>query len=142
MFYLNSKPNLTSDIFVELPGDSNTRKVLSVSGYGNTIQGLQVKQTKAGEKELSGNKLMQVYEWEYTIKPSVLVGISSTEKIYIPQNLKNGDYKVSIYTPPVTGSSSIDKFNTSKYSSLFDRKDVTIKVQGSSTDDLNSHTTQ
>lgn len=56
--------------------------------------------------------------------------------------LKNGDYKVSIYTPPVTGSSSIDKFNTSKYSSLFDRKDVTIKVQGSSTDDLNSHTTQ
>ena len=142
MFYLNSKPNLTSDIFVELPGDSNTRKVLSVSGYGNTIQGLQVKQTKAGEKELSGNKLMQVYEWEYTIKPSVLVGISSTEKIYIPQNLKNGDYKVYIYTPPVTGSSSIDKFNTSKYSSLFDRKDVTIKVQGSSTDVLNSHTTQ
>lgn len=49
---------------------------------------------------------------------------------------------MSIYTPPVTGSSSIDKFNTSKYSSLFDRKDVTIKVQGSSTDDLNSHTTQ
>lgn len=139
---LNSKPNLVSDIFVELPGDTRNRKVLSVSGYGNTIQGLQVKQTKSGQVERSGNKSMKVYEWEYTIKPSVVVGISSTEKIYIPQNLKDGNYKVSIYTPPITGSSSIDKYNTSKYSSLCDRKDVKIKVQGSSTDDLNSHITQ
>lgn len=139
---LNGGLNFNPDIFIELPGDANSRKILSVSGYASSLKGLQVKQTKSGVKEGSGSNAMEVYEWEYTIKPSKTVGLVETGKVYIPQNLKDGDYKISIYTPPVTGASSLNELQTSKYSALCDRKDVKVKVKGSSTDDLNSHVTQ
>lgn len=135
---LNAGLNFNPDIFVELPGDKNNRKILSVSGYASTLKGLQVEQTKNGAVEGG----MNVYEWEYTIKPSRTVGLVETGKVFIPQNLKDGDYKLSIYTPPTSGASSLNEYNTSKYNLLCDRKDVTVKVKGSATDDLNSHVTQ
>ena len=135
---LNVGLNFNPDIFVELPGDKNNRKILSVSGYASTLKGLQVKQTKNGAVEGG----MNVYEWEYTIKPSRTVGLVETGKVFIPQNLKDGDYKLSIYTPPTSGASSLNEYNTSRYNLLCDRKDVTVKVKGSATDDLNSHVTQ
>ena len=91
------------------------------------------------------NKLensMHVTEWEYTIKASNTIAGIETNKIYIPNNLNDGKYKLSIYTSPVTGVSSLSLNNKSKYSSLCDRKDVYITVNGSYTDDLNSHNTQ
>lgn len=135
---LSSGVNIIPDIFVELPGDKNNRKILSVSGYESSIKGLVAKQIKSGNVE--GGQ--QVYRWEYTIKPSTTVGVSEVGKVFIPQNLKDGTYKLSIYTPPVTGVSSLPEYNTSKYSALCDRKDVNVKVKGSATDDLNSHVTQ
>lgn len=134
----------TPDLFVELPGDDtlNTRKILSTTGYSGTTNGLTVKRSKFNSLESTKDGLMQVSEWEYTIKPSKTLGVNQTSKIYIPENLKNGDYKISIYTPPVTGTTSSVKSSKLKYGVLCDRKDVYVKVQGSSTDDLNSHNTQ
>lgn len=127
---LNTKPNYgTEDIYLELPGNESTRKILSVSGYEGTVQGLLSSKKEIGSK----------VEWTYTIKPTDTLGIGEVGKIYIPDNLKDGDYKLSIYTPPVSGVGSVNKNN---FSALCDRKEVTIKVQGSSTDDLNSHETQ
>ena len=139
---LASGINVIPDIFVELPGSNSTRKILSTTGQSGTSKGLVVTKTKDNVVTGTGTNKMQVSEWEYTIKPSKTVGINSTSRIYIPENLKNGDYKISIYTPPVTGVSSLAESTKLPYSALCDRKDVYVKVKGSATDDLNSHTTQ
>lgn len=137
--------NIVPDLFIELPGTTGingTRIILSSTGYTGTKKGLNVKQTKNKVTEGSGSNKMQVSEWEYTLKPSTTNGVSEVGKVYIPNNLKNGAYKVSIYTPPVSGVSSLAENSTFKYSSLCDRKDVNVNVKGSATDDLNSHVTQ
>ena len=53
--------------------------------------------------------------------------------------MKNGDYKLKIYTAPMQGVGSASK---NKYSALCDRKEVIIKVDGAATDDLNSNIIQ
>lgn len=134
--------NITPDLFIELPGDNTTRKILSASGYKGSSKGLVVTKTKDNVVVGSGSTKTQVSEWEYTIKPAKSAGTTEISKIFIPQNLKNGDYKISIYTPPVTGVSSLGESKNLNYSTLCDRKDVYVEVKGSATDDLNSHITQ
>lgn len=127
---LNTEPNYgLEDIFVELPGNDKTRKILSSTGYEGTTLGLNA------TKKVSGNTVT----WTYTVKPSKSVGIKETPKIFIPDTTKDGDYTLKIYTPPVSGVGSINK---KTYSALCDRKEVTIKVKGSAMNDLNSHNTQ
>lgn len=123
------------DIFLELPGTGGTdgtRKILSVSGHGDSMEGLLV--NRAAKSDGSGD-----VTWTYTIKPANTLGIGETAKIYIPQGMKNGDYKLKIYTTPVQGVGSVNK---NQYSALCDRKEVTIKVDGAATDDLNSNIIQ
>ena len=134
---LNGSINITPEVFIEIPG-SNNRVILSSTGHEGTKKGLTVKQTKDNVIENS----MHVSEWEFTIKESTSNGVKQPGKIFIPENLKDGDYKISIYTPPVSGVSSLSEYNTFKYSSLCDRKDTNVTVKGSATDDLNSHITQ
>lgn len=127
---MNTKANYgMEDIFVELPGTDSTRKILSSTGYEGTILGLN------SSKTLSGNTVT----WTYTVKPKVTVGIKEAPKIFIPENMKDGDYTLKIYTPPVPGVGSINK---KTYSAMCDRKEVVIKVRGSAMNDLNSHNTQ
>ena len=127
---LNGKPNYgLEDVFLELPGTSTTRKILSSTGYGSTTLGL------ISSKKVTGDTV----EWTYTIKPANTVGIGETAKIYIPSETKDGDYTLKIYTPPVPGATSVNK---KTYSALCDRKEVIIKVKGSAMNDLNSHETQ
>lgn len=135
---LASGINITPEIFVDLAGKERT--ILSSKRYSDSRikQGLKVKQTKNNVLEGS----MQVSEWEYTLKETTINGVSSVEKIFIPENLKDGKYKLSIYTPPTSGVSSKAEYDKFKYSSLCDRKDTYVTVKGSATDDLNSHTTQ
>ena len=79
---LNGKPNYgLEDIFLELPGTSTTRKILSSTGYGSTTLGL------ISSKKVTGDTV----EWTYTIKPANTVGIGETAKIYIPSETKDGD---------------------------------------------------
>lgn len=136
-FYSNSSRdagiNLSKDIFIELPGSRSTRKILSTTGYEGTTKGVIV--TEADKSTSSET----IKEFTYTIKATNTLGIKASNKIFIPASLKDGEYKISIYTPPVTGVPSANK---GTYSALCDRKDVTIKVKGSYTDDLNSHITQ
>ena len=117
------------DIFVELPGTSSTRKILSSTGYEGTTLGLNA------TKKVSGNTTT----WTYTVKSANSLGIKEVAKIFIPETAKDGDYNLKIYTPPVSGVGNINK---KTYSALCDRKEVTIKVKGSAMDDLNSHNTQ
>lgn len=129
---LNSKPNYgLEDVFLELPGTESTRKILSSTGYGGTVLGLNVSKSVNNN---TGNAT-----WTYSIKPTNTLGVGETAKIYIPSETKDGDYKLKIYTPPVSGAGSVNKKN---YSALCDRKEVTIKVKGSAMNDLNSHETQ
>lgn len=126
----------SNDIFVELPGTggvNGTRKILSTTGYSGTTNGLLVT-----EKDLSTSTEL-VKEWTYTIKPSNTLGISDVGKIFIPTGLKDGKYKISIYTPPIAGAISDGK---NKYTSLCDRRDVYIEVDGVYTDDLDSNIIQ
>lgn len=117
------------EVFLELPGTKDTRKILSTTGYEDSIKGLQV--TKSG----SGSNVT----WTYTIKPSNTVGSNTSPKIYIPTEMKDGDYKLKIYTTPVQGVGSVNK---KQYSALCDRKEVAIKVKGTASDDLNSNIIQ
>ena len=127
---LNTKANYgLEDIFVELPGNNKTRKILSSTGYEGTTLGLNA------TKKVSGNTVT----WTYTVKPSKSVGIKETPKIFIPDTTKDGDYTLKIYTPPVAGVGNINK---KTYSALCDRKEVKITVKGSAMNDLNSHNTQ
>ena len=127
---LNGKPNYgLEDIFVELPGSESTRKILSSTGYGTTTLGLN------STKKVSGSTV----EWTYTIKPTNTLNERESDKIFIPYETKDGDYTLKIYTPPVSGVTSVNK---KQYSALCDRKEVVIKVQGSAINDLNSHETQ
>lgn len=126
----------SNEIFVNLPGTegtNGTEKILSTTGYFGTTKGLEVV-----ERDLSTSTEI-VKEFTYTIKPSNTLGIGATGKIFIPTELKDGNYKVSIYTPPIIGAVSSGKNN---YTSLCDRSDIYIKVSGSYTDDLNSNIIQ
>lgn len=125
--------SLPTDIFIELPGSNSTRKILSTTGYSGTTKGLLVEEVDMSTSTETIKKLT------YTIKTTNTLGIKDSDKIFIPTSLKDGNYKISIYTPPIAGMPSVNK---GAYSSLCDRKDINIKVQGSYTDDLNSHTTQ
>ena len=127
---MNTKANYgMEDIFVELPGTTSTRKILSSSGYEGTTLGL------VASKKVSGDTVT----WTYTVKPKVTMGVKETPKIFIPEDMKDGDYTLKIYTPPVPGVGSINK---KTYSAMCDRKEVKIKVRGSAMNDLNSHSTQ
>lgn len=132
--YLTAKDNynLSNELFVELPGSRTTRKILSTTGYFNTIKGLNV-QTK--DKSTASQR---VIENTYTLNSVNSLGVSNSDKIFIPTGMKDGDYRISIYTPPVTGTptASASEQSTSK---MCDRKEITIKVKGAYTDDLNSH---
>ena len=126
----------SNEIFVELPGTEGvhgTRKILSTTGYSGTTNGLLI-----SERDLSTSSEV-VKEFTYTIKPSNTLGISEVGKIFVPTGLKDGKYKISIYTPPISGAISNGK---NKYTSLCDRRDVYINVSGSYTDDLNSNIIQ
>lgn len=130
--------NHMDELFVELPGtdtgSKQTRKILSTTGYSGTSKGLLVT-----EKDLSTDTEI-IKEWTYTIKPSNTLGINSNiGKIFIPTGLKDGDYKISIYTPPISGAVSDSK---GKYTSLCDRRDIYIEVSGAYTDDLNTNIIQ
>lgn len=126
----------SNELFVDLPGTNGangTRKVLSSTGYGGTTKGLVVT-----EKDLS-TTTETIKEFTYTIKPSNTLGINSVGKIFIPEGLKDGKYKISMYTPPIAGVASSGK---NEYTSLCDRRDVYIYVSGAYTDDLDSNIIQ
>lgn len=131
--YLNGAHNYgMEEVFLELPGTggaNGTRKILSSTGYGSSIKGLNVARVGTGDS----------ITWTYSIKPSNTLGIGETPKIYIPQGMKNGDYKLKIYTTPLQGVGTEKK---PAYRALCDRKEVTIKVKGSATDDLGSNIIQ
>ena len=124
--------SLAKDIFIELPGSDSTRKILSTTGYNGTTKGITVTEKDESTSDET------IKKFTYTIKATNTLGINS-DKIFIPKSLKDGNYKISIYTPPVTGMPSVGK---NEYTALCDRKDFNIKVKGSYTNDLNSHTTQ
>lgn len=129
----DAKISLPTNIYVELPGSGSNRKILSTTKYGKVQQGLVVEETDMSTSSET------IKKFTYTIKATNAFGIKESNKIFIPQNLKDGNYKISVYTPPITGMPSVNK---GAYSALCDRKDVTIKVSGSYLDDLNSHKTQ
>ena len=125
--------SLPTELFIELPGSKQKRKILSVTGYSGTTKGLTVDVKDESTMNETIKKLT------YTIKSTNTLGVKNSNKIFIPASLKDGDYKISIYTSPIPG---IPTANKPTYSALCDRKDLTIKVKGSYTDDLNSHITQ
>lgn len=132
--------NLIPEVFVELPGDKRT--ILSVNSYQGTTAGLSVKQIKNNQIEQTVDMgVAYVSEWEYTVKGTSSSGAQSVGRIFVPSNLKDGGYKLSVYTPPFTGVSNINKTKLG-YTGLCDRKDMFVKVEGSATDDLNSHIIQ
>ena len=104
---------------------------MSSTGYSYTTVGLNI--VKSIDSS-TGNA-----EWTYTIKPTNTLGVGSEPKIYIPYETKDGEYTLKIYTPPISGASSVNK---KKYSALCDRKEVKFTVKGSAMNDLNSHETQ
>ena len=129
----NADINLPAELFIELPGTNQKRKILSTTGYEGTTKGLIL------DVEDESTSSETIKKLTYTIKSVTTLGIKESNKIFIPTSLKNGDYKISVYTSPTVGTATANK---PIYSTMCDRKDLTIKVKGSYTDDLNSHITQ
>ena len=124
--------NVSKELFIELPGSRANKKIISTSGYSGTTKGLIVETV---DKSTSTHRII---ENTYTLESVNSLGISNSNKIFVPSTMKDGDYKVLIYTPAVTGTptASASEQSTTK---MCDRKEITIKVKGSYTDDLNSH---
>ena len=99
--------------------------------YSNKVKDAMKKNLSTSTKTIK--------RFTYTIKPTTTSGSENSDKIFIPERIVNGDYNISVYTAPVSGVSSPGK---NRYTALCDRKDVSIKVEGSYVDDLNSNIIQ
>lgn len=120
---LNGKPNLPDELFIKTPDN----KIISFSGYQNTIAGLN--------ESKDGN--VNNMTWTYTLKPQKVLDDKMDNKIFIGDDTKNGVYTFDVYTPEVYG------VQTKQHESwLCDHKPIHIEVVGSDTSDVVNHITQ
>jgi hypothetical protein len=129
---LNGSPNFgLEDIFIELPGKvNNSKTILSATGYSGTQKVLDVVANKSNVENATWTYSLSQYNSIYSGK--------TAGKIYVPENMKDGSYTISIFTPPMTGVTHPSKGS----SVLCARKTINVQVLGSNVDDLNGHYTQ
>lgn len=128
----NVEPNIPKDIFIKAPG---LDKALSVSGANGTAPMLVLdeKASKLGNVE---NQL-----FVYKLKTTSDMGITEPGKLYIGEDVKDGEYKLEVWTPQINGvpTKNLDEVNgLSVYEPnlLGDNHDLHFEVKGSATDDL------
>lgn len=122
--------NVPDNIYVQTPD----KKIHSAFGNGGTQASFVG--TRAGDD----SKLNQ----RFVISPKSTLGVTTAGKFYIGSDVSNGSYKLSVFTPEITGlagkMSSKVKEETTTLQDL--KKDLKIEVVGSATDDINDHVTQ
>lgn len=127
-----ARPNLPNNVYVQTPDT----KIHSVNGDGKTSKALAFKRKDATD----GSKT----EWEFKVAPEKTLGVTTLGKFYIGEDVSNGSYNMTVFTPKTKGLLGKMTNATSVLDSpLFDmKKGLEIQVVGSATDDLNDHITQ
>lgn len=122
----NVKPNIPNDLFVKTPDN----KILSVSGSRSTVPGL-VPDANNGKDG----------RYTFTLKSINTLGVKEEGKIYVGENVKDGEYGIQIWTPVINGIptknlKTVSGLTEYTPSQLADFQTVKFEVKGSATDDL------
>ncbi|AJD93479.1 hypothetical protein JMA_41620 (plasmid) [Jeotgalibacillus malaysiensis] len=126
------EPNIPQDIFVKVPGMD---KAMSVTGANGTVPKL-VLDTRASKLDNVEDQL-----FVYTMQVSNDMGVEEPGKVYVGENVKDGEYQINVWTPQINGiptKNLIDVNGLSVYepSLLGDNHELRFEVKGSATDDL------
>lgn len=127
-----AQANLPNNIYIQTPDD----KIHSVNGDGGTTKSLKYTRNDAS----NGSKT----DWTFEVAPKKVLGVNTLGKFYIGEDVSNGTYDMTVFTPQTAGLLGKMTSETKVYESvLFDqKKNLKIEVIGSATDDLSSHITQ
>lgn len=117
----HDRPNLVNDFYLNIDGKTTL----------NVGNGLNLDIEKSGTNE-STNK------FNVTITPhtSPNTGEADDTRVYIGENTADGEYKMTFYTPAITGLTSKSE---SENTILCDDIEIKFNVTGSVYDDLNTH---
>lgn len=127
-----SKANIPNNIYIQTPD----KKIHSVDGDGGTEKVLKHTRKDAA----NGSKT----EWTFEIAPRKVLGVNTLGKFYIGEDVANGTYTMTVFTPQTTGVlGKMDSQTNALNYLLYDQKaNLKIQVVGSATDDVNDHITQ
>jgi len=127
-----SKPSLPNNIYVQTPDD----KIHSVNGDGRTESNFEF--TRNDSNNFSET------EWTFKIAPRRVLGVDTIGKFYIGENVSNGTYDLTVFTPKADGIlGKMTDADTILDKQLFDQaEDLKIEIIGSATDDISDHITQ
>jgi hypothetical protein len=122
----HTKPNIPNDLFVKTPDG----KVLSVSGSRGSIKGLVPDATNGTNGR-----------YTFTLKSENTLGLKAEGKIYVGEDVKDGEYGLKVWTPVINGiptknMQTVAGLTQYVPSQLADYKVVKFEVKGSATDDL------
>lgn len=122
----NVAPNIPNDLFVK----TSDGKVLSVSGSRGSVPGLVPDATNGTNGR-----------YTFTLKPSNPFGVKEEGKIYVGEDVKDGEYALDVWTPVINGIptknlSTVNGLTAYTPSQLADFQTVKFEVKGSATDDL------
>lgn len=127
-----SKPSLPNNIYVQTPDN----KIHSVNGDGRTESSFEFTRNDSGN--------FSETEWTFKIAPRRVLGVNTIGKFYIGEDVSNGTYDLTVFTPKADGIlGKMTDANTVLDKKLFDQaKDLKIEIIGSATDDISDHITQ
>lgn len=123
----HTAPNIPDDLFVK----TSDGKILSVSGARGTMKGLEPD---------ANNGKDGVYS--YTLKASNPFGVKEQGKIYVGEDVKDGQYGLEVWTPVINGipTKNAEELPNGNIqytpSQLADHLQLQFEVKGSATDDL------
>lgn len=127
-----AKANMANNIYIQTPDN----KIHSVDGDGGTEKAMKYSRKDAS----NGSKT----EWTFEIAPRKVLGVNTLGKFYIGEDVANGTYNMTVFTPQTTGVlGKMSDQSTPIDTLLYDQKsNLKIQVVGSATDDVNDHITQ
>lgn len=120
----HDKPNLVNEFYLNIDGKTTL----------NVGNGLDLDIEKSGT-----NNSTNTFNVTITPHTSPNTGEANDTRVYIGENTADGEYKMTFYTPVITGLTSKSE---SENTILCDDIEIKFKVIGSVYDDLNTHETR
>lgn len=124
--------SIPNNIYVQTPD----KKIHSVNGDGGSAKDMKYTRKDAS----NGGKT----DWIYEIAPKKVLGVNTLGKFYIAEDVSNGTYIMTVFTPQTHGLLGKMTSETNTVNNLlFDQKNnLRIEVVGSASDDIDDNITQ
>lgn len=124
--------SIPNNIYVQTPD----KKIHSVNGDGGSAKDMKYTRKDAS----NGGKT----DWIYEIAPKKVLGVNTLGKYYIAEDVSNGTYIMTVFTPQTHGLLGKMTSETNTVNNLlFDQKNnLRIEVVGSASDDIDDNITQ